>query len=81
VRGKFKEKAMKLRYFTEDDYVNGIPCIHKYRDSMETVFPIQMSGKHSFDGGRELTVKASNGHVSTHTIGGSDLTQVLYASS
>lgn len=70
---------MKFRPYTEDDYVNGTPCIYKYRDNVETVFPVQMSGKHPFDGGRKLTVKTSSGHIFTRTIGGSDLTHVLYA--
>ena len=35
---------MRLRYYTPDDYVNGIPCLYKYMDVIETVFPISMSG-------------------------------------
>lgn len=70
---------MKLRHYTEDDYVNETPCIYAWRDTMETVFPIEMSGRHSFDGGRKLTVRSASGHVFTRTISGSDLTQILYA--
>jgi hypothetical protein len=71
---------VKLRYYTEDDYVNGVPCIYKWGNEIETVFPIMMSGRHSFDGGRKLTVRTGTGHLFTWPIGGSDLTQVLYAS-
>jgi hypothetical protein len=60
--------------------VNAVPCIYKWRDSMETVFPLEMSGRHPFDGGRTLTVRTGSGHIFAWTIGGSDLTQVLYAS-
>jgi hypothetical protein len=70
---------MRLRYYTPDDYVNGIPCIYKYRDRIETVFPISMSGVHVFDGGRALTIQFSNGYMRTTNIGGSELTQILYA--
>lgn len=72
---------MKLRYYTEDDYVNGTPCIYAWRDTMETVFPIEMSGRHPFDGGRKLTFRCPSGHLFTRTIGGSDMTQALYAAS
>lgn len=70
---------MNFRYYTEDDFVNGVPCIYKHRNTVETVQPVMMGGRHPFDGGRKLTVKTSGGHVFTRTIGGSDLTQVLYA--
>jgi hypothetical protein len=75
------EKFMALRPYTEDDYTDGIPCVHKHRDMEAVVFPIYMSEKHPFDGGRQLSVKSSNGHIFTRTIGGSDLTSVFYAAS
>ncbi len=70
---------MNFRYYAPDDYVNGIPCVYRYRGITETVTPIKMSGVHPFDSGRSLTVRFANGHVRSINIGGSELTQVLYA--
>lgn len=71
--------SMKLRYYTPEDYINGVPCVYRYRDNIETVTPIEMSGAHLFDGGRSLTFKFNSGYIRSSNIGGSDLTQVLYA--
>jgi hypothetical protein len=68
-----------LRYYTEDDYVNGVPCIYRHGGTQVTVRVLSMSERHKFDNGRELTVRFPDGHVAHRNIGGSDLTQVLYA--
>lgn len=70
---------MKLRYYTEDDYVNSVPCIYKHRPDCTSVTTVMISGKAPFDGSRQLTVKTQSGHYITRSIGGSDLTQVFYA--
>lgn len=54
---------MNFRYYTENDYVNGVPCIYKRGDAAETVRVLGMSARHPFDGARKLTVQASNGYV------------------
>lgn len=46
---------------------------------METVTPLSMSGKHLIDEGRTLTFRFQSGYVRRSTIGGSDLTQILWA--
>lgn len=70
---------MRLRHYTPDDYINEVPCIYKYREHMETVTPLGMSGKHLIDEGRTLTFLLQSGRVRRTTIGGSDLTQILWA--
>lgn len=70
---------MKLRRYTSDDYVNGIPCIYYWRNTLETVFPFFLGCRGAFDGSRRLGFRFANGYATSRNIDGGDLTTVLYA--
>lgn len=71
---------MNLRPYTEDDYINGVPCIYKWHGGDPvTVFPFYLGPKLPFDGCRALWFRFPNGYKTMRHIGGSGLVKVLWA--